>query len=383
MIKYCCYFLVVFSLTIINSYSQPIVRFAAIGDYGRWYTPGEILVSQMLHGWNPDLIITLGDNNYEFGADSTIDSNIGQFYHDYIFPYNGSFGNGSPYNRFYPALGNHDWITDSARPYLNYFQLPGNERYYDFVAGNVHFFALDSDVNEPDGNTSSSAQAMWLMNRLAVSNSRFKIVYFHHPPYSSGMHGNNADMKWPFKQWGATVIFCGHEHNYERLVDSTGMTYFVNGLGGKDWREFSTIVPESRFRFTGNYGAMLVTSYTDSLNIKFIAFPDSLKDDTTIVLPPIGIATNQENIRDFSLDQNYPNPFNPETLIRFSLDKSSELKLVIYNSNGEFIDELINAELNAGKHEIKWSAGNLPSGVYYCTISSWNGTLSRKMVLLK
>ncbi|HRE11402.1 MAG TPA: metallophosphoesterase, partial [Ignavibacteria bacterium] len=132
------------------------------------------------------------------------------------------------------------------------------------------------------------------MNKLSQSVSRFKIVYFHHPPYSSGQHGNNLDMRWPFKQWGANAVFCGHEHNYERLVDSTGLTYFVNGLGGKDWREFGTVVPESRYRFTGNYGALFVTSYTDSLNIKFIAYPDSVKDDTTIILSPIGIVSQSE-----------------------------------------------------------------------------------------
>lgn len=99
------------------------------------------LVSTLIHGWNPDFIISLGDNNYEYGADSTIDSNIGQFYHDYIYPYTGVFGTGSPVNRFFfRSLGNHDWLSDSARPYLNFFSLPGNERYYDFVKGNCRNF---------------------------------------------------------------------------------------------------------------------------------------------------------------------------------------------------------------------------------------------------
>ena len=54
-------------------------------------------------------------------------------------------------NSFLPSLGNHDWGTPNAQPYLDYFALPGNERYYDHVQGPVHFFIVDSDPNEPDG----------------------------------------------------------------------------------------------------------------------------------------------------------------------------------------------------------------------------------------
>ncbi len=370
-------------LSLASSYSQPVTRFAAIGDYGRWYTDGEALVSQMVHSWNPDFIITLGDNNYEYGADSTIDSNIGQFYHDYIFPYNGNFGQGSPFNRFFPSLGNHDFYSDTARTYLNYFVLPGNERYYDYIRGNCHFFVINSDPIEPDGNTETSAQALWLKNKLAQSNARFKIVYFHHPPFSSGQHGNNADMNWKFKQWGATVVLCGHEHNYERLVDNTGMTYFINGLGGKDWREFATIVPESRVRFTGNYGAMLVTSYADSLNLKFIAYPDSVKDDTTIVLPPIGIHQISEVASEFRLEQNFPNPFNPVTHLKFQVADFGFVTLNIYDASGSLIELMINQQLQPGTYEVQWDASAYSSGIYFYSLSSSYATLTKKMILIK
>ncbi len=88
---------------------------------------------------------------------------------------------------FFPTLGNHDWYTNDAQPYLDYFTLPGNERYYDFVWGPVHFFALDSDEHEPDGVNAGSAQAAWLQQGLAASTSPWNIVYTHYPPYSSGM----------------------------------------------------------------------------------------------------------------------------------------------------------------------------------------------------
>ena len=57
-------------------------------------------------------------------------------------------------------------LPGSFNAYLNYFTLPNNERYYDFVQGPVHFFALNSDTNEPDGTSSSSTQGLWLQNGL-------------------------------------------------------------------------------------------------------------------------------------------------------------------------------------------------------------------------
>src|SRR5688572_15104008 len=124
--------------------------FAVIGDFGH-AGPVEQAVADVVKSWNPDFILTVGDNNYPDGEASTIDENVGQYYHEYIGNYEGSYGPGAATNRFFPILGNHDWRADGAQPFLDYFTLPGNERYYDFVRGPVHFFALDSDPSEPDG----------------------------------------------------------------------------------------------------------------------------------------------------------------------------------------------------------------------------------------
>src|SRR5262245_65541757 len=60
--------------------------FAVIGDYGGGGS-NEQAVANLVHSWNPDFIATTGDNNYPSGDASTIDANIGQYYHDYIYPY--------------------------------------------------------------------------------------------------------------------------------------------------------------------------------------------------------------------------------------------------------------------------------------------------------
>ncbi|MCA9180264.1 MAG: metallophosphoesterase, partial [Planctomycetales bacterium] len=85
-------------------------RFAVIGDYG-WAGPREAAVAAMVEQWQPEFILTTGDNNYDYGTAETIDANIGQYYHGYIGNYQGDYGPGADGNQFFPALGNHDWRT--------------------------------------------------------------------------------------------------------------------------------------------------------------------------------------------------------------------------------------------------------------------------------
>ena len=86
-------------------------------------------MAALVKSWNPDLVITMGDNNYNNGEETTIDHNVGQFYQEFIYPYTGIYGAGAETNRFFPSLGNHDWVTRSGTPpvpwpYLQYFTLP-------------------------------------------------------------------------------------------------------------------------------------------------------------------------------------------------------------------------------------------------------------------
>lgn len=247
----------------------PPLCFAVIGDYG-YASQSEADVASLVNSWQCEFIITLGDNNYLVGGADTIDDNIGQYYADYIYPYTGSYPSSATSNRFFPSLGNHDWYTTGAQPYLDYFTLPGNERYYDFIWGPIHLFALDSDPNEPDGITSDSVQGQWLQTQLALSTSPWKVVYTHFPPYSSAYHGSQVIMQWPFATWGADAVLAGHDHTYERLtVDS--IPYFVNGLGGRSLYPFNAPLPESELRYNADFGAMLVEASETRLTFHFIA----------------------------------------------------------------------------------------------------------------
>lgn len=250
-----------------DSENNDRVRFAVIGDYGL-AGPGEAAVAALVHSWQPDFIATTGDNNYPSGAASTIDRNIGAYYHDFIAPYQGKYGAGSDINRFFPTLGNHDWISGGG-PYLDYFTLPGNERYYDLHWSPVHLFALDSDPHEPDGVLPDSLQAVWLQQSLANSTACWKIVTLHHAPFSSGPHGSTAWMHWPYQAWGADAVLAGHDHTYERIIRD-GLPYFVNGLGGNIPYGFGEPIEGSVVRYSDELGAMLVEADHQQITFSFI-----------------------------------------------------------------------------------------------------------------
>lgn len=92
--------------------------------------------------------------------------------------------------------------------------------------------------------------------------------------------------------------------------------------------------------------------------------------------------------KEFILYQNYPNPFNPETVIHFQLATKSNVSLKVYNIIGQEVKTIINNNLEAGTHNIKFSADGLNSGVYFYTLEASNidgnkFTSTKKMIVLK
>ncbi|MEX2143992.1 MAG: metallophosphoesterase [Anaerolineales bacterium] len=258
------------------------MRFAVIGDYGL-SGPDELAVSELVESWQVDFIVTTGDNNYPNGESETIDENIGQYYHNFIGDYQGLFGTGSSEPRFFPSIGNHDWNRrEGYEPYLAYFTLPGNERYYDVVQGAVHLFVVNSDTNEPDGVGRSTAQASWLQAALADSDAVWQLVVMHHPPYSSGHHTSTEWMQWPFVEWGTDAVLAGHDHLFERL-EVEGIPFITNGLGGSPAiYDFPRILPESLVRYNETHGAMLVEATSQWIRFDFINIQGELIDSLTL-----------------------------------------------------------------------------------------------------
>jgi hypothetical protein len=85
----------------------------------------------------------------------------------------------------------------------------------------------------------------------------------------------------------------------------------------------------------------------------------------------------------YELYQNYPNPFNPSTIISFGLPVSSQVKLIVYNSLGEEVAQLVNQNLGAGSYSYYFDAAGLPSGIYVYTLQTGEKFISKKMTLIK
>ena len=125
-------------------------------------------------------------------------------------------------------MGNHDHPDE--RKYAG-FHMNGQAYYTFSPCEGVRVFAIDT--NFPD-----AAQANWLKGELEKSKGHWKIVFSHHPAYSSARtHGPSP---WVqkffvplFVEYGVQVVFAGHDHVYERLKVRDGVQYFTEGASGK------------------------------------------------------------------------------------------------------------------------------------------------------
>ncbi len=203
-----------------------VFRFVAIGDTG---TGGkdQLAVAQRMaafHDERPyETVILLGDNVYPQGSPAELPRKFER-------PYAELLRRGV---RFHAALGNHD-VQRGRAAQINYelFNM-GGRAYYSFTKGGnlVEFFALDSTAMD-------EAQLRWLDEALGASAARWKIVYCHHPLYSSGKrHGSDMKLRARLEpllvRHAVAAVFSGHDHFYERTVPRQGVQYFVSGAGGK------------------------------------------------------------------------------------------------------------------------------------------------------
>ncbi|MFZ1685213.1 MAG: right-handed parallel beta-helix repeat-containing protein [Candidatus Zixiibacteriota bacterium] len=107
---------------------------------------------------------------------------------------------------------------------------------------------------------------------------------------------------------------------------------------------------------------------------------------TIVQLSALGSGGNLP--KEFSLDQNYPNPFNPNTMISFSIAKAGHVKLSVFNTLGQEIRVLTDADYNVGTYKLMWdgrdrSGLTVASGVYLYRIETADYQAARKMLLIK
>ncbi len=207
-------------------------RFVVFGDSGEGTTSQKQIAQQINNNW-PNFLLHTGDLVYERGEESLYDARFFRIYAPTIARV-----------PFYGTIGNHDARTQNGQPFLDNFILPRNgpkglqaERNYSFDYGNAHFVGLDSTLSEAD---LKKYVAPWLDNDLKDSSATWKFVFFHHPPYSSGDHGDEIKIQRVlspvFSRRGVDVVFSGHDHDYERMKPMKNVVYVVTGAGGAGLR---------------------------------------------------------------------------------------------------------------------------------------------------
>jgi predicted MPP superfamily phosphohydrolase len=189
-------------------------------------------------------LLTLGDNVYVGANDKDYQLNFFDVY---------AKGNFLKQVPLFTALGNHDYdgvsnrVHDSpAVTYFSAFSLPtkaelggipsGSEAYYSFDYGNIHLISVDTEGFGKDGLRlidDNSLQRKWLLEDLAKTKSTWKILFFHHPPFTKGTYDSDAvsllslirqKLVPIFEKYKVDLVLNGHSHVYERSKPITNFT---------------------------------------------------------------------------------------------------------------------------------------------------------------
>lgn len=256
--------------------SAPVIT--AAGDIAHEGQPNrpQRRTARLVMSIEPTAALTLGDNQYPDGELA-----------DFEASYDPTWGRFKNITR--PVAGNHDYQTQGADGYFDYFgrrARRGNGGYYSFDLGAWHLVAVNSGLG-----SISDEQLAWIRHDLRRSDATCELAYWHHPRWSSGItHGSDEDMAdlWRvlFRQ-GVDVVLNGHEHNYERFAllspsgrpaPRRGIRELVVGTGGADSYPFGDPIRGSQKRITDGFGVLRMTLHNDAYAWAFVRVNGRVRD---------------------------------------------------------------------------------------------------------
>ncbi len=253
---------------------KPVVVIAA-GDIASCSRTGDEATAKLVGGID-GTVLTLGDEAYPVGT--------GEDFEECYEPTWGQFK-----ERTKPVPGNHEYYTEGADGYFDYFGKAAgdpDEGYYSYELGSWHVVALNSNCEEVRCGPGSS-QRRWLEEDLAANDeARCILAYMHHPRFSSGeKHGSTGggvEELWEALNKADTdVVLSGHEHNYERFSPQDpegnadpqrGIRQFVVGTGGGGGEgAISEPIANSEVRTDGTDGVLEMRLQPGGYEWRFVA----------------------------------------------------------------------------------------------------------------
>jgi hypothetical protein len=285
-------------------------------------------------------------------------------------------------------LGNPDrttWATRT-REYLN------NQNHNDVNVVMWSWCGQASSASEDDINTYLN-----LMNQLEIDFSNINFVYMTGHLDGSGLNGNLHLRNEQIRNYCRTNnkylfdfadIECydpdGNYYGDKNPNDACNYDSDENGSLDANWAiNWQNTHPESVDWYQCS------SAHSQPLNANQKAYAAWWLWSTISSWQGISnITTNYSVPFKITLMNNYPNPFNPSTTINYTIsstssDFSNQVTLIVYNILGSSISTLVNQQQNSGNYKVIFDAGNLPSGIYYYTLTIGSFTQTRRMILMK
>lgn len=226
----------------------------------------------------PGAVLLLGDNQYENG-------NLDAYQQSYAK----SWGRKELKDISHPSIGNHEYNTEDASGYFDYFGAGAGQRgkgYYSFNLGTWHLVALNSGGSEackPIKCEPGSEQEMWLRKDLASNTSSCTLAFWHRPLFTSGHRRDSIAVRPLWRDlyaFNADIVLNGHVHHYERFSPQNpdgsadperGITQFTVGTGGRDLKGFFPVQENSQTRLSKFFGVLKLELGESSFVWEFIS----------------------------------------------------------------------------------------------------------------
>jgi len=259
--------------------------FAALGDSG----DGSSRAWEVAYGLaraKPDLLIHTGDVVYPSGLARDYGRGLFEPFHHLL-----------ALVPMYPTMGNHDTGPTGGKAFREIFALPVNDEdggsdYYSFDYGDVHFTCLNSNSRVASLRP-GSPQRRWLERDLSRSRARWKIVFFHHPPFSATARAGRGRLRGIvplLERMGVSLVLNGHAHAYERTRpirttrEGHPVVYVITGGGGGGLIDVGR-GPNTAFSRRA-YHFVLVRVTPQALHLSAIDPRSGKAFDRAVILPP-------------------------------------------------------------------------------------------------